>query len=246
MLVTVTNSLEAYDIYEALKPVRGFVEDLSAWYVRRSRKRQDRENFYETTYVVLTTLSKLLAPFTPFFAEAMWQNLGNTESIHLQAWPEFMRVGNGQDDKLEEQMNLVRQICELGNAKRKELKIKVRQPLAKLKIQNSKSKIMEELIQLIKDELNVKHVEFIEEKGEELAVEFDTTITPELKAEGEARELIRSLQELRKKAGLQINDFVNAEVTSFPAGFEEMIKREVLIKNLKKVITGENKIERVK
>jgi isoleucyl-tRNA synthetase len=266
----VTASLENYDIYEALKPVRPFVEELSAWYIRRSRKRVgpasnaadasiDKQSFYGTTYIVLSTLAKLLAPFTPFFAETMWKNLlprrqagGNEESIHLTNWPTVDK--NAINEDLEKQMVLVRKICEVGNAKRKELMIKNRQPLSliKMKIKHWHGKISDELISLIKDELNVDKVRIdIVPSGTVVVTslepsiedeEYDTKITPELKAKGEERDLIRALQALRKKAGLQINEYVNAEVVSVPQGSEETIKREVLIKELK--IGSENKITR--
>jgi isoleucyl-tRNA synthetase len=241
---TVTESLENYDILESLKPVRLFVEDMSTWYIRRSRKRvgpsaeqnSDKTSFYETTYQVLVTLTKLLAPFTPFFAEMMWKNLGNNDSVHLETWPEEIEVE--QNDKtyvkihveLEDQMTVVRKICELGNGKRKELKIKVRQPLTELRITNYELGISDSLLRLIKDELNVKNVVFLKgKKDAELIVDYDINLTPELIAEGEARELIRALQDLRKKAGLKIKDRIDVQVVAFPKDFEEMIKKEVLI-----------------
>lgn len=252
---TVTESLENYDLYEACKPVRLFVEDLSTWYIRRSRKRvgpsaeqsSDKISFYETTYVVLSTLTKLIAPFTPFFAETMWKNLGGVKSVHLENWPKQIHISLEKETyvkinkELEEQMSLVRKICEAGNAKRKELKIKTRQPLLEARISGLKSELQDELLILIKNELNVKNIVFVKGKKEsEVSIDYDTNLTPELKAEGEARELIRALQELRKKAGLKINEYVNAEVVSIPKDFEDMIKKEVLIKELK--VGKENKI----
>jgi isoleucyl-tRNA synthetase len=252
---TVTESLENYDIVESLKPVRLFVEDMSTWYVRRSRKRvgpqagnqEDKQNFYETTFVILSTLTKILAPFTPFFAEMMWKNLGNSKSVHLETWPEQTEVELADKTytkinvELETQMSVVRKICELGNGKRKDLKIKVRQPLSELRIKNYELGMSDGLLKLIRDELNVKNIVFLRGmKGDELSVEYETKLTPELIAEGEARELIRALQDLRKKAGLKINDKINVTVISFPKNFEDMIKKEVLIQKME--IGEENKI----
>lgn len=247
---TITESLENYDIYEALKPVRLFVEDLSAWYIRRSRKRvglqveepEDKQGFYETTYQVLTVITKLLAPFTPFFAEMMWQNLGNKTSVHLSEWPKVNR--DLINDDLEKQMEFVRKICEMGNAKRKELKIKVRQPLSELRINElTNERINDELLLLVKNELNVKQVKFVSGDAKELQVEYDTKITPLLKAEGEAREIIRALQNLRKLAGCEISEQVDAEAVGIPSGFEQVLKKEVLIRQLTK--GTENKIIRI-
>lgn len=266
LLEKVTTSLENYDVSEALKPVRLFVEDLSTWYIRRSRKRvgpsseknSDKLSFYTTTYQVLTVLTKILAPFTPFFAEAMWKNLGNFTSVHLEIWPNQIEIEC--EDKtyakinieLEDKMKTVRAICELGNADRKNHKVKVRQPLSELRIEGENILNLDsELLELIKSELNVKNIVFIKKKSKiesglpsgypSVKVTFDYTITPELQKEGEARELIRVLQDLRKKMGLKINAYINAEVVSFPKDFEELIKKEVLIKEIR--IGTENKIE---
>ncbi len=249
LIKTVTDSLDNYDAFAATRAIEDFVvNDFSTWYIRRSRDRigptapdgSDKLVCYQTLYEVLLTLTKLLAPFTPFLAEEVYQGLSLrsartvlSESVHLEDWQEA--DGALIDEELEKQMELVREIVERGHAARKDAGIKVRQPLASLKISNLKSQISnkEELIQLIKDELNVKEVEFTDGKGE-LEVKLDTKITPELKAEGEARELVRQIQNLRKEAGCQLNDKIIVEAPSWPQNFTDYIKQKTLATELKK------------
>ncbi len=227
LIKTVTENLEKFDAYFASLEIEKFVDDFSTWYLRRSRNRtgDDRKCFYAASHKVLLTLSKLLAPFIPFLAEEIFKNLSNEdeESVHLQDWPSFNQPLI--DDKLEVLMETVRKVCELGHAKRKDAGIKVRQPLSKLKIQKSEFKIDDSLIELIKDELNVKQVEFTEGKGE-TQVSFDTQITPELKEEGEARDLIRQVQEARKIAGCGLSEKIKLGLPSWPKNFEEEIKNK--------------------
>ncbi len=245
----VTNSLDKYDEFTASLSIEDFVSDLSTWYLRRSRDRvgptveasPDKKACYQTLYYTLVTLAKLLAPFTPFIAEEIYKNLTGEESVHLADWPELedgrLKI---EDRKIIEQMNLVRKICELGHAERKKLSIKVRQPLQKFKIQSirqaqdksSKFKINEELVKLIKDELNVKQIELKPGSGE-LSVKLDATITPELRAEGEARELIRQIQVLRKESGCRLNQYIDITLPENACrDFANYIKRETLAKKI--------------
>jgi isoleucyl-tRNA synthetase len=233
----VTDSLENYDAYSASLVIEGFVEELSTWYVRRSRGRvgaaavdeKDRQDFYQTMYQVLVTLSQLLAPFIPFLSEEIFKNLSEKESVHLENWPEVKK--ELIDDELEEKMKLVRQVVEIGHAERKEAGIKVRQPLSGLTIKGKGLKLEESFLDLIKDELNVKGV-VVKEGKEELAVELETTITPELKEEGEAREIVRLIQEARKEAGCGLSDRVEVGLPSWPKRFEEEIKKKTLAAKL--------------
>ncbi len=239
----VTNSLEKYDPLGASSTVEGFVDDLSIWYVRRIRDRvgptvdnsPDKAAAYETLFNVLTAICKLIAPFLPFISEEIYRNLTGRESVHLEDWPKIRSEINmpvdGQSLQLLENMELVRKVCELGHAKRKEAGKKVRQPLQKFKIQNSKFKINEELIELIKNELNVKQVEFAEGK-EELMVEFDTTLTPELITEGEARELVRQIQIKRKELGCSLTDKIIVKMPRWPKEFESHIMKKTLASKL--------------
>ena len=231
LIKTVTESLENYDAYNASLAIEVFVDDLSTWYLRRSRNRvgDDRMDFYQTTYFVLLTLTKLLAPFIPFLAEEIYKNLCDNESVHLENWPEVKE--DLIDNNLEQEMVFVREVVEKGHALRKEAGIKVRQPLNKFTIYNLQFTIDRELVRLIKDELNVKEVEMVEGK-EELKVELDTTLTPELKEEGEARDIIREIQEARKEAGCGLSEKIDVGLPSWPKGFEEEIKKKTLANSL--------------
>jgi len=245
LIKTVTDSLENYDAYTASRAIESFVEELSTWYIRRSRDRvgsgapagEDKNNFYATTYEVLLTLTKILAPFIPFLSEEIFKNLTEEESVHLQDWPKANEAL--VDHELEEKMDLVRKVVEMGHAKRREAGIKVRQPLPKFSIfnfpfdlaQGKQFSIDKQLVDLIKDELNVKEVVVKPGKGE-LAVELDTTVTPELREEGEARDIIRQIQEARKEAGCGLADLIEVGLPSWPKKFEEEIKRKTLAKKL--------------
>jgi isoleucyl-tRNA synthetase len=141
------------------------------------------------------------------------------------------------NQELIDQMNEVKKLVELGHAKRKEVMIKVRQPLAEFKVLNSQFIIKDDdLISLIRDELNVKKISFKEGRGE-IAVAFDTNLTPELKEEGEARDIVRQIQQERKKLGTTLNEKVNATLTNWPAAFEEYIKTKASVDS---IVKGEN------
>jgi len=195
-------SLDKFDAASASNAIEHFfIEDLSLWYIRRSRKRFEKAE--KTLFQVLINLVKLIAPLLPFTAESLYQKIKEDsmpESVHLCDFPEFNQKMINQG--LEKQMEEVREIVSLGLAERAEKKIKVRQPLSALKV---KGKEMEkELVDLIKGELNVKEVVFDETFTKR--VELDTEITPELKEQGLVREIIRQIQMMRKKAKLTPKD----------------------------------------
>ena len=232
MIVEVTRCLDDYDTATAAQKIEKFVQDLSTWYLRRSREKE-KTLVYSVLYTVLTTLARILAPFVPFLAEEIYKNLTKEESVHLADWPE-VRNEKVLDQKLLEQMALVRRICELGHAARKEAQIKVRQPLQLIKVIGSKPlQFDEELVQLIKEELNIKQVVFKKGRGE-LKVKLETKITPRLKAEGEARELVRQIQDLRKKIGCRLDQKVKVYGPKFPKEKElrNYIKRKTLAEEL--------------
>jgi len=239
LIKEVTDNLDDFDSFAAAQKIEEFVNDLSTWYVRRSRDRvgptapdgKNKKACYQTLWYVLVTLSKILAPFIPFLAEEIFRSLTNKESVHLEDWPKAGKI----DRKLLEQMERVRKICELGHAERKKAGIKVRQPLRELRIANCGLRINKELIKLIKDELNIKEVTLKPGKGE-LKVKLDTKITPELKEEGETRELIRKVQELRKKAGCRLDEKIIVEGPNLPTNpqFQEYLKKETLAEKLQK------------
>jgi isoleucyl-tRNA synthetase len=204
-----TNGLETYHFFEPTRALRDFAADLSQWYIRRSRDRfkgddeSDKEAAIQTTRHVLITLAKIMAPFTPFFAEYIYGELaGDKESVHIEDWPEAMKIS--KDSKLViENMNKVRTFASKGLEARMKVKINVRQPLQTLKIKGE-ALTDSNLVQIIMDEVNVKEVIFDTNLKEE--VELDTNISPELKEEGMVRELVRAIQDLRKEKGLSVSD----------------------------------------
>jgi len=238
LTVDVTKSLDGYDTVAAINSIKAFVTDFSTWYIRRSRDRvgpsaddkQDKEAFYETTYTVLTTLCKLLAPITPFISEAIYTNLTGEESVHLAEWPPFVRATAGKPQLIED-MKVVRKIVEVALSQRKEAQIKVRQPLASLAIA-APQLLSDDLKNLITDEVNVQK---IEEKVGEFAVTLDTTtMTPELKALGEARDIVRLIQEERKKLETKLDEKVDVILEDWPVEHEAYIKKNALVASLSK------------
>ncbi|MDP2945863.1 MAG: DUF5915 domain-containing protein, partial [bacterium] len=209
----------------------------------RSRKRfsgadglpaQTGENASAVLKIILEELSKLIAPFTPFLAEYIWGELDNKSSVHLADYPKaHIKL---IDKKLEEQMNFTREIAARGLALRAEAGIKVRQPLASLQIRNPKSEIRKnkELLDLIKEEVNVKEITF----GDEF--KLDTKITEELQEEGIIRELARQIQEMRKDGGLISKDSIKLYFKINDAGLKDIVERWQ--KNLSSKV-GAQKIE---
>lgn len=217
----VFQALEQYELAEATRPIDSFIDDLSTWYLRRSRERlkEGDQNAIQTLYFILKNLAKVIAPFMPFLAESLYQKLkkdSDLESVHLCDFPSVHEASE-ESQKLIEIMKEVRQIVSLGLEARQKAGIKVRQPLSKIKVQKSKFKIESqnsELLDLIKDELNVKEAVFDDKITNE--VELDAVITPELEEEGRYRELARSIQDLRKENNLKPSDLVILEVEADP------------------------------
>ncbi len=235
----VTENMNAYNLPGALAPILPFVDDLSNWFVRRSRRRfwkseddGDKAEAYQTLHYVMVKLAMILAPFTPFLAEELWQNLvadgDANNSVHLKNWPEQKDV----DREILKQMAEVRAVINEGLALRMqksdtEEQVKVRQPLQKLVYTG------EELpdwgVEIVKDEVNVKEVE----RGETTWI--DKNISEELAREGFIRELIRSVQSARKKAGLNVDDRIKLSVNSeVPEEWKETLMVEVLALELSK------------
>ena len=234
----VTKSLEGYQVDKAARALSDFIDDLSNWYLRRSRERfksedeEDKESAKAVTQFVLFSTAKLLAPFTPFVAEQLFQKLRlptDEVSVHLEKWPEI----NFVNEKLLEQMTEARSVVEAALALRGGAGIKVRQPLAKLTI---KTNLPESLRAVVASEVNVKEVE-INESQTEVAV-LDTVLTAELKAEGEVRDFIRAIQEQRKQDGLMPGEEVtlwvngNEESLDLLKTFESEIKKATSSRNL--------------
>jgi isoleucyl-tRNA synthetase len=295
LIEDVTAGLEDYDTMTPCRRIEAFVEDLSNWYVRRSRRRfwksgddADKRAAYRTLYTCLVTLSKLLAPFTPFLAEELYQNLVRSQdseapvSVHLCDWPQVDRALI--DRELSDEMQLVMRLASLGRSARSRAGIKVRQPLrqifVKVRAPVEEEEAVRRLAPQLLDELNVRELTLIRDEsdflryevkpnlpalgprygsavgeirralteqdpaavaaavaagrsvtvaGYELAPEdilistveregfasaqeggyivvLDTTVTPELRDEGLARELVHRIQNLRREAGFEIAD----------------------------------------
>lgn len=272
LIVEVDTALDRYDPTTAARKIEVFVDELSNWYVRRSRRRfwksqndADKQAAYMTLYRCLTTLSKLLAPFVPFVAEEIYQNLVRSvdpqapESVHLTDFP--VAHTSEIDEGLIEATRLAMLICSLGRAARAKAGIKVRQPLAKVVIGVSSEAERRQITKLgsqILDELNVKELEF-SSQAETFAnrddfalvaegdcwVAVDTRLSPELEAEGMAREIVRRLQTMRRSAGLEVTDSIVVHyqgddfVQNVVSKFAEYIAQETLSKRLMKTAPPE-------
>lgn len=218
-----TRGYDTYTLDEATYPVDQFVDDLSVWYVRRSRDRlkgdtgeEDKKAAYETLTYVLLTLSKVLAPVMPFTAERVYRAVrGNRESVHLESWPAASSV----DAKALEEMRMVREVVTNALAVRTEKKIPVRQPLQKL---TTKEEIPAKYVQIVLDELNVKELAYDTSLLD--GCSLTTDITPELQKEGDVRNLMRAIQDMRKEKGLTPKDTVIL-VTSYdvPENLKDML-----------------------
>lgn len=311
-----TKYMDDYNLTKATRPMMDFVDNLSNWYVRRSRRRfwksendRDKNDAYQTLYIVLKEMSKIIAPFMPFLADEIYRNLTKPQkdveySVHLCDWPESKKEHINQ--KLNEKMAVIRKIVTLGHAVRSRSGIKVRQPLSKIKVavpeKFDKKNILDQE-NVILEELNVKELEILKEVGDEVdktvkpdakklgpkyggkvqqiikdvkegnyeeldngklkvsgvtlendefevgyegkegfdvygesgfVVVLDTSITDDLKYEGYAREIIRYIQEMRKKAGYEVYERIylqvkaEGEVEKAVLKFADYIKKETL------------------
>ncbi|MBN2465845.1 isoleucine--tRNA ligase [candidate division WOR-3 bacterium] len=245
--------LDDYDPASAPRAVEEFIDDLSVWYVRRNRRRfwkaasdSDKQAAYRTLYNCLTTLTKLIAPFMPFVAEEMYQNLvrpaerdraGSSdnpdgvpipESVHLCAYPEA--DPSLIDAALEKEVGIVRAVVSLGRAAREKSKLKVRQPLEAILVRLNEPGEKDAILrhgETIKEELNVHDLRFSDKDAQfpdDFAVEEDaehavgicTKLTPELEDEGLVRELVHKVQNLRKAAGFDVTDRIRLHYQSSP------------------------------
>jgi len=222
----IEESYKKYNTIEVCNQIKTFIEELSTWYVRRSRDRFNEEdkNAKTTLKYVLDCLAKVSAPLMPFAAEMIYKNLGNKESVHLQDWPKHNE--KLIDEKLEENMKSTREIVSIALRERDIAKLPLKQPLTKVIIHGYT--IQKEYEEIILEELNVKKLDF--KKGNN-KIELDKSITPELEAEGFAREITRAVQAARKKANLVKENQIELEIL-----FEHPLKNTI-----EKYITEEKK-----
>ncbi len=226
-IAEVTTATDAYQLARATRPIAALIDDLSNWYLRRSRRRfarnpdpGDQAAAFATLHFVLVRLCQLLAPWAPFSSDHIYRELTARQlgSVHLSDWPEAGRV----DTKILAEMSLVRDSVTEGLAARAAAGIKVRQPLSKATVTGT-SDLSTELQELIKDELNVKVVDYVVVTERQPAV-VDATITPELAAEGLARDVVRAVQATRREDGLAMGEVVRLELATADATLKAAIE----------------------
>ncbi len=232
----VTKYLDNYDTVRATKTIEKFIDDLSTWYLRRNRGRKDPEFFY-TLSGALKVLANTMAPITPYLSELIYQNLKGDEkalSVHLEKW--YGKISPVKDQHILDQMQFVRDLVVQGHSLRKSSNIKLRQPLNSFMYQ-AKEQLPKEFEEILADELNVKTVKF----GDKL--EFDLNLTPELKKEGLAAELERSVQDMRKKSGLKVGEVVNLTYDTddgeLTVAFDLFDRKKTYVKEIQKGPGGE-------
>ena len=224
VIADVTVAMDKYEIDQALRPIDLFIDDLSTWYLRRSRERFKSEDAagaqvaMTTTRTVLLALAKTMAPFTPFVAEDIYRKLGGEkDSVHLEEWPHSVKTSRGKPEEIIEEMAKTREIVSLGLELRAKAGIKIRQPLASLAV---KTPLAKEYLTLIHDELNVEEVKVDSKLVEPLVLDID--LSPELKEKGELRDLIREVQDWRKQQNLKPGEKV---VVPIPKAKQALAKK---------------------
>ncbi len=262
----VSTALDDYNPTDAGRKMENYIEGLSNWYVRRSRRRfwksendTDKMSAYNTLYTCLVTLAKLMAPFTPFLAEELYRNLvlsafpDAPESIHLTDYPVVNEALINRE--LSEDNQLAMKVCSMGRSARAKAGIKVRQPLGDVYVSvggNREKRALDRVSDLVLEELNVKEIHGV--TVEELAaldekqylklaegahtVALATYLTPELEAEGMAREIVHHIQGLRKSSGYEIADHIttyfesDAYLVQVISAFSDYIRQETLSNNI--------------
>ncbi len=243
----VSKNIDEYKLQNGVKYIFDLIDALSKWYIRRSRERFVNGDIdaLNTLHYVLIEISKLLAPFAPFISESGYLTLQTQgkESVHLEEYPVFNK--ELLDEKLNMDMEIVRNICSIGLNIRDEKRLKVRQPLSKAYVPISDL----EMLDIIKGELNVKEVLFSKEEvsGEnivssnagEIFVSIDTLVTKELKEEGLLNEILRGLQVARKEFGCEVGEYISLqyqsedkEILSIIEKYKESIKNTIYIKDM--------------
>ncbi|MBI2049799.1 isoleucine--tRNA ligase [Candidatus Roizmanbacteria bacterium] len=263
-IINTTAALNKFDSVDAIGQAEAiFINDLSNWYVRRIRDRvgptavnkEDKNQAYQTMWWVLKEYSKILAPIIPFLTEEMYKNLTNEESVHLVDWPlippesinetDLKKLGTLKskvtDESLESQMERAKDLASKIHAFRKNNSLKVRIPLKKLEYKGSEE-IDIEILKVVLNEVNVYKLAY-KGKADEYEVNGEVHMENQDTQAGEAREIIRRIQNERKKLGTKLDEKVDVQLADWPKEFEKEIKRKTLIRNLKK--GKEFKVEKV-
>ena len=232
LIAGITRAMDSYDIVGAARDIEQFVvEDLSRWYIRRIRnviKREPedpaRKETEETLRTVLLKAARLLAPFAPFIAEELYRELGGGEgSVHWEDWPTENQKSKIKNQKLLEDMKEARRVVSLALEARAQAWIKVRQPLSKLKIKDQKLKSADEqILNLIKEEINIKEICF--DSAIDTEVALDTVLTDELRDEGLLRDVVREIQAQRKEEGLRPGELADVYVAA-PADIARVVEK---------------------
>jgi len=232
-----TRNADAYHLAHAINPIFSLIDDMSNWFIRRSRRRfwkseddTDKAQAYAVLHYTLVKITQLLAPWAPFASDRVYRELTGGESVHLTDWPTAEKV----DDDVLGEMKVIRDVITTGLKQRADTKVKVRQPLSRVTVAGAPRFLStEEAMAIIREELNVKEV--VCSDGSSLVVTLDTELTDVLKSEGIARDLIRHIQNLRKKSGLEVDDRIVLVITGdapvIPATvkkFGDLIRQETL------------------
>jgi len=239
LAMEIEEGLDAYDYPRVVRAIRPFVEDLSTWYIRRSRDRFQNgdKGALQTLNCVLWRFIHVTAPILPFTAETMYQGMliekDAPESIHLRDWVPADRVLVEESRELFKKMQIIREAASRGNAARKEAQLPVRQPLLSVAFGlSNEADFDESLLSLLRDELNVKRVVFEKDsslKEDVVVKEFDKTITPELRREGLLREVLRALQDARKKLGFSVGEEARLKYFANDDEVAEVLTKEVSV-----------------
>ena len=238
----VTDELEEFDPHGSARAIESFVDDLSNWYIRRSRRRfwksesdTDKVSAYQTLHEALVVTSQMLAPFAPFLADEVYRNLAGpaaADSVHLSDWPAVDAAAI--DEQLSADMDRARRMVEMGHKERDRANLKVRQPLAGATVPGPE--LDPELETIVLDELNLKALTYVDPDSREVVL--DTQLTQELRREGLAREVVRRIQGARKDAGYNIEDRIEVryraagELAEAIADWSEHISQETLAVSL--------------
>lgn len=235
LVTETTNGYQNYELDKATRPITDFIDDLSVWYLRRSRERlkgedeADKKLALSTLRYVLKTLAQVMAPAMPFYADYLWQKVreeNDAVSVHLSRWP----TSGGVDFVVIGEMSLVREFVTTALEARTKANVKVRQPLASLTLN---IEMVKEYNDILAEEINVKKVMF--DISQTNRVVIDTILTPELKMEGDTRDLIRAIQDMRKEAGLIPQDVIKLEIETDQTG-EELLNNIAMADMIKKTV----------